>query len=224
MWLILSVVLLVVFVALFGGDDSSEEEETETIDWSKMELGELVPEPPVTKGEVHENSDEELWIRYKEGMPDDAYNDYLDACINAGYTIDPDKSSSSYKAYNEKGYYLDISHFSRDLSLELKAPMEMGPITWPTGRAGQLLPPAKSQTGKYAFEDEDSFALYLGETPKEDYDAYVTACSDQGFTVDYSKGDDFYMADNRKGWHLDLSYKGNSIMFVRIDPPGEDDE
>ena len=63
----------------------------------------------------------------------------------------------------------------------------------------------------------------MGDTTQADYDKYVTACSDKGFTIDYDKGEKYYSADNADGYHLSLSYEGNNIMLVSVDEPDEED-
>ena len=68
------------------------------------------------------------------------------------------------------------------------------------------------------------FVLYVGNTTKADYDEYVNACADRGFTVDYRKGDDYYYANNENGYKLTLKFEVNNVMLVRIDKPDESDE
>lgn len=151
------------------------------------------------------------------------YNDFLDECKDMGFDIDADKTSSSYKAYNEDGYSLDISHYSDTLSINLEAPMELGTFTWPAGTAGSQIPAPKSTVGKFSFEYDDNFFLYVGDTSRSDYNEYVNSCSDAGFNVDYSKGDDYYYADNADGWHISLRYEGNNIMSIDIDAPDKEE-
>ena len=86
--------------------------------------------------------------------------------------------------------------------------MEMGPITWPDSEAGRQLPAPKSLTGKFSFEYDDNFFVYIGGTSRDDYNAYVSACRDKGFTVGYNKGDNYYRANN------DAGCKSRSIMWA----------
>lgn len=218
-WFILLAVVVVVgaISTLFGGGGGDK------IKWPEMVLGTMISEPPSLKGTLYENSDEQLWVSL-DGVSDSQYNDYLDDCISKGFSVDSQKESYSYKAYNAEGYLLDMSHIGENLSITLEAPMEMGIIAWPTGTAGKLLPTPKSTVGKFEFEHDDSFCVYIGETSQEDYDEYIVACSDMGFNVDYDKGDIYYRADNADGYHVSIEYKGNNIMFVRIDAPSEDEQ
>lgn len=209
-YVIAAVALIAIISAISGGKGKGEK-----IEWSKIELRDQLPEPPSNRGTLFENSDEEFWVSL-DGVSDDQYNDYLDACVDKGFTVDADKSSYSYKAYNADGYSLDMSHIGDGLSITLKAPMKFGSITWPSSTVGNMLPAPKSTTGKFSYEHDDSFFVYVSETSKADYDQYVTDCSANGFNIDYDKGDTYYRADNADGYHISLKYEGNNIMAVEI--------
>lgn len=219
-WFFLVVIaaVVVVVVAVTGGG--------EKIRWSEMELGHMLPEPPSNKGVVYTNSSDKLYVNI-ENVSDSQYNDYLDLCIEKGFTIDSKKDSSSYEAYNSEGYSLDLSYYSYKtgkLSIELEAPMEFASITWPTGEAGKRLPAPKSAMGKFSYEHDDSFFVYITDTTRDDYDEYVKLCSESGFSVDYDKGEDYYYADDSEGWHISVKYEGNNIMSVSISAPDEEEE
>ena len=209
-YVIAAVALIAIISAISGGKGKGEK-----IEWSKIELRDQLPEPPSNRGTLFENSDEEFWVSL-DGVSDDQYNDYLDACVDKGFTVDADKSSYSYKAYNADGYSLDMSHIGDGLSITLKAPMKFGSITWPSSTVGNMLPAPKSTTGKFSYEHDDSFFVYVSETSKADYDQYVADCSANGFNIDYDKGDTYYRADNADGYHISLKYEGNNIMVVEI--------
>ena len=209
-YVIAAVALIAIISAISGGKGKGEK-----IEWSKIELRDQLPEPPSNRGTLFENSDEEFWVSL-DGVSDDQYNDYLDSCVDKGFTVDADKSSYSYKAYNADGYSLDMSHIGDGLSITLKAPMNFGSITWPSSTVGNMLPAPKSTTGKFSYEHDDSFFVYVGETSKADYDQYVADCSANGFNIDYDKGDTYYRADNADGYHISLKYEGNNIMAVEI--------
>ena len=59
--------------------------------------------------------------------------------------------------------------------------------------------------------------LYLcWETSIDDFNAYADECSDNGFSVDYERGDEFYNAKDETGNKLSLSYQGNDVMVIQI--------
>ena len=216
-WFILLAIIVVGVIALNAGSGG------EKIVWDDIILGDMLPEPPANKGEIHTNSADDLWVDIND-LSDKQFNDYVDACKEKGFTVDAESNSSSYDAYNEEGYKLSLGHYGSDadMSIRLEAPMEMTTITWPTSAAGKQLPTPKSTTGKFSYEYDDNFFVYVGNTSKTDYAEYVNACSEKGFNVDYSKGDDYYYADNSEGWHVDIRYVGNNVMSINIDAP--DDE
>ncbi len=212
------VVVVIGFIAVSIGIGGNGKK----IKWSDIKLGEMLPEPQVDKGEVHDNSDESLWIDISK-FSDEQYNDYVDACKEKGFTVDAESNSSTYDAYNADGYKLSLSYFS-DMSIKLEAPMEMSAIKWPTSTAGNMLPVPKSTTGVFSYEQEDGFFVNIGETSKDDYEEYVEACSKKGFNVDYDKGDNYYYSDNADGWHVSLKYEGNNIMSINISAPSDEDD
>lgn len=216
-WLvaIIAAAVIAVVLIIIGNTGNGEK-----IVWSDMIMGDILPEPPADKGEIYDNSTNELWIDIND-ISDKQYADYIEACKEKGFTVDENSGSSSFEAYNDKGYKLSLSHYGSDadMTVRLEAPMEFGTITWPSGTAGKLLPAPKSTTGKFTYEHDDNFFVYVGNTPKADFDAYVAACSDKGFSVDYDKGDTYYYAENADGWNISLKYEGNNIMSINIDSP-----
>ena len=218
-WFILLAIIVVGVIALSAGGGG------EKIVWDDIILGDMLPEPPANKGEIHTNAADELWIDIND-LSDKQFNDYVAACKEKGFTVDAESNSSSYDAYNAEGYKLSLGHYGSDadMSIQLEAPMEMTTITWPTSAAGKQLPTPKSTTGKFSYEHDDSFFVYVGNTSKADYAEYVNACSEKGFNVDFDKGEDYYYADNSEGWHISVRYEGNNIMSIDIDAPNEDDD
>lgn len=212
-WFICIVILLV-----WGVVASVTANKKEKPDWSAIILKDVIPELPSDQGDILMNSDEELWISL-EKVTDEQYNKYRNQCVDRGFTVDTQKDSYSYNAYNTDGYSLELSHIGDNLTITVKAPMQLGTISWPTGTAGYLLPEPSSTTGKFNYEHDTNFSVYVGDTSKEEYDEYVTDCSYYGFDVDYDKGENYYRAYNEDGYYLSLSYEGNNIMLIRIDEP-----
>lgn len=213
---------VIVVIAAIAVTVSVSGNKSEKIKWDDMILSEQLPEPPKNKGGIHENTAEKLWVDINK-ISDKQYNDYTEACKAKGFTVDPESDSTSYGAYNSEGYKLSLSHYGSEdeMKIELEKPIEMSSITWPTSKAGKQLPAPKSTKGKFTHENDDGFNVYIGNTSKDDYNSYVKACSDKGFTVNYDKGDSFYNANNSAGWHVSIKYEGNNIMSIDIDAPSE---
>lgn len=213
---------VIVVIAAIAVISSISGNKSEKIKWSDIILSAQLPEPPKSKGEIHKNTAEGLWVDINK-ISDKQYNDYIEACKAKGFTVDSESDSMSYGAYNAEGYKLSLSHYGSEaeMKIELEKPLEMSSITWPTSKAGKQLPVPKSTSGKFTHENDDSFFVYIGNTSKDDYNNYVKACSDKGFTVNYNKGDSFYNADNSAGWHVSIKYEGNNIMSIDIDAASE---
>lgn len=183
---------VIVVIAAIAVISSISGNKSEKIKWSDIILSAQLPEPPKNKGEIHENTAEGLWVDINK-ISDKQYNDYIEACKAKGFTVDSESDSMSYGAYNAEGYKLSLSHYGSEaeMKIELEKPLELSSITWPTSKAGKQLPVPKSTSGKFTHENDDSFFVYIGNTSKDDYNNYVKACSDKGFTVNYKQGGQF---------------------------------
>lgn len=118
--------------------------------WSdEIVLSNIIPEVKGTVDHTYENTEEELWITFKS-VDDSQYKDYLTACKNRGFTVEEKTDSLGYTAFNADGYQIELTYFgsSEDLTILLKAPMEMDEIIFPIGQAGNAVPKPKSTFGK----------------------------------------------------------------------------
>ena len=193
----------------------------EKIDWSKIEMHDMLPVPESKVGKIYSNSEDRISVSFYK-TSEDEYKNYVSQCENLGFTVDPDSSSSNYRAYNSDGYKLDVNWYDKKMSIELEAPMKFTEIQWPSSSLGKMLPRPKSNQGKFSSEYDDGFFLYVANTSPKDYAEYVKKCSDAGFNVDYSKGDDYYNAKNKQGYTVSLKYEGYNIMSIDMDAPSGD--
>lgn len=108
-------------------------------------------------------------------------------------------------------------------TITTNSPMEMAEFEWPDSDIGKLLPMPKSNIGSILWERSDGFTIYVGKTTKEEYNAYVKECTQMGFNVDYSKGDNNYCAENEEGFALFLNYEGNDVMCISIDATSKEE-
>lgn len=223
----LFIILVIIAVGAIGssisGKGDKKDDNEEKIVWDEIVLGDMLPEPPAYKGEIHTNDSEQIWVDISN-VSNKQFNNYVDDCKDMGFDVDAELDSYSYNAYNEEGYKLSLGHYGddADMSIDLQAPMEMDTIAWPTGIAGKQLPAPKSTIGKFSYEYDDHFYVYIGDTTSADYAVYVNACMENGFNVDYSKGEDYFHANNKEGWGVSICYVGNNIMTISIDAPDED--
>lgn len=223
---IISFALIIPFFMLFGGSygGSYGGNHKKKIDWDSIVLSEQLPEPKSNKGEIITNSDESLCVYIANSSLND-YNNYINKCKEYGFVIDADNSTSSYEAYDDEGYKLRIyySKSSKKFQIDLKAPLKMKKIQWPTSNVVSKLPAPKSQVGKVDYDHDNSFAIYVGDTTKADYDEYVNSCISAGFSIDYSKNEKTYWGDNSEGYHISVEYKGNDTMYISIKAPDDEE-
>ncbi len=187
-------------------------------EWPEGSLAESqLPFPDGKRVEITYDSDDSLIAEvYAKG--EQYYNNYLKELQNYGYTLEANKSSVSYEAFNESGYLVNIISYSDgDYSIHLEAPKEMGDLRWPSSDLAKSLPVPESNKGRVEWEKSDGFVIYVGETDITKFQKYVDKCVEYGFTEDYRRGDDYYYAKNANGDDLSLKYEGNKVMFVRID-------
>lgn len=214
--LVLAVVLLAPYMTLFGTDYG----DAEKFAWSDILLADVIPEPKSHLGEILANSDEYLSLYvYKTSAED--YSKYVNACEEKGFTVEAEQSDLSYYAYNADGYKLSLYYDENDskMSISVDAVKEYGALVWPDSEIASMLPVPKSTTGEITQDDEKGFAAYVSDTPIEEYNAYVAACADKGFTVEASESEKSYSAKNNDGYQLSVSYQGNGVMSISVDEP-----
>ena len=217
-WAILLAVVIV--LAVIGSIPNNK---AEKIDWDDIALSSHLPKPQSKKGEIIANSRERLSL-YIHKTSYRAYQDYFSACESMGYTIDSEENGSSYDAFNEEGYRLSLYYNESDeiMSIGLEAPMEMGVLQWPSSDLAKTIPVPKSKVGVVSVESSSEVFVYVGETSVADYNAYVNACAEKGFTVDYQKSDKSYQAEDQNGNHLMVRYEGNQVMSIDLNENSED--
>lgn len=184
-------------------------------DWDAVVLAEMLPRPESPYGEIISNSEDYLSLDVTK-TTEAQYKEYIEACKDKGFTIDTESSGSIFYAYNDKGYKLSLSYYdyNSEMHINLDSAMEMETITWPDSKMAKLLPAPKSTTGKIYSDDEDSFSVYIGNTTIDDYNAYVKACEEKGFTVDAQKKDKTFSAKNADSFKLSVDYKGNNVIYI----------
>lgn len=212
----LAFALAVPFVSCFN----IKKAEGEKFTWSDIVLSEVIPEPKSHMGDIISNSSETLSM-YVYSTSESDYDSYVDACKEKGFTADAEQLADSFQAYNESGYKLELyfADSDKEMHIDVDAPMKLGTLKWSESEYGKLLPIPKSTVGKIEKDDKTGFEAYVGETSIEDYDAYVTACAEKGFTFDSSKTDKHYAAKNENSYKITVDYQGNNIMCISIYEP-----
>ena len=96
----------------------------------------------------------------------------------------------------------------------------MSEISWPKSDIASIVPVPNSTIGRIEWETYYGFVIYIGNTSLEQYKDYVDLCWESGFNIEYSRGDDYFWADNEDGHCLTVRHQEGNIMFIRIDAKG----
>lgn len=95
--------------------------------------------------------------------------------------------------------------------------------TWPESTLSGMIPQPESKYGKINMENEDYISIDVYKTSKESFEKYIEACKSKGFTVDYSKYDDFYSADTEDGYSLRLTFdEKEKTMDISLNAPAKE--
>lgn len=214
---IIAFLLIIPFFACSGitVQDLFSKSKGEEFEWEEIELHDMLPQPDKLYGKINSNSSSNLSLDL-QGIENKDYKAYKNKCIEYGYTLEADDAQSNYTAFNEEGYRLYISFWKDSMDISLQAPEKMSAIEWPEYGLAALLPKPDSDIGNISWDDSENFAIDVGNTPIEKYKEYVKACEDKGFTINHSKSDDYYSAENKEGYKLTVEYMGMNVMNIYI--------
>lgn len=205
---LLILVSLLIFVVIAG---YMYVRDHRTYDWPTTELVKELPKPYSPYGRVMENNNDSFCIEVYQMTADDC-SIYVERCKEKGFVIDS-KENWNYSAFNQEGYYLEVWPFSDDwVAIAISSPIELSTIDWAAHVKASALPKPKSDQGKV-----DGTGIYIGDTTMDDYEEYVKACRDAGFTKDMIKGEDYYMAESEYSkWGVLIEYVGYGMMKIVI--------
>lgn len=100
-------------------------------------------------------------------------------------------------------------------------------LTWPSSNVlAQMLPEPSSKYGVVESESERYLSVDVYQVKPGEFDDYISACKDKGFTVDYYAADDSYSAKNNDGYSLMLDYEEErgKTMNITLSAPGEESD
>lgn len=195
-----------------------EEEYNSVYEWPVTGLSQYLPKPEAVNGKIETNNDEIFSIDvYKVSSAE--FENYVEKCKDAGFSLYTTESKSVFYAYNEEEYELSVYYFEDEkrLSIIIKEPYEMVEVSWPTSDLVKLIPVPDSSVGHIFFERADHFSLYVDNITEEQYNEYVDKCMKKGFDVDYSRSEKYYKAYNKKGYYLVVEAKVFDKMYIKIE-------
>ena len=211
---LIAVAIVVVVVIAFRAVSCSSNAVKETA-WPTSGLAAMLPAPESGKAEIMSNSDD-TFSAHVNNYSETSYDKYVESCKEKGFTVDAKKDTSSYEAYSEDGHHLSLSLISKQMFVELEAPVEMSDFSWPATGLGALVPAPSSHKGSISVDSSSHLRILVGDTTEEDYRAYVDSCISQGFDVNYSRSDDVFSAKDATGNSLRVEYEGFSTMSIDL--------
>lgn len=191
-------------------------------------LSPMLPQIEGSKVEYNTNSDKELDIDV-EGITYDQFDQYITDCKNLGYTVDAEKSTSDYTAYNAEGYYLRLRHSDystkpKVLNICFRAPVLGDPdFVWPDSALAKVIPVFEEKSGIIREDTTDSLELTICGVSTQEYEAYVSECKKAGFTID-EKRSEFekkFEAYNSDGYGLHMYYGDMGTAGITVSAPLE---
>lgn len=85
-----------------------------------------------------------------------------------------------------------------------------------------MLPQPSDLFGEITSDRSDHFGARIGNFTAEQFATYIAACEETGFTENYSRSSESYVADNPEGYHLWLDYSPEyQYMSISLDAPDD---
>lgn len=190
---------------------------TGDLEWDKHSISSVLPAPKSTTGAyAYENEDEVKVVVANTSKED--YDEYLNSCIDCGFDVDSEKKETTYESYDKDGNRVFMSYEAgnKEMTITLYFPMEFKTTNWPTVGVGTLAPLPESLSLHVASDYGWVYSVYVENTTREEYEAYVQKCIDAGFKKDVSNYGDSVWADYSDDININVAYKGFDIMYVSV--------
>lgn len=101
---------------------------------------------------------------------------------------------------------------------------EIHQLNWPDSGLAAMLPEPGTDKGEVSMDSADYLSVDLEQRSEGDFNKYVEACKEKGFTVDYSSSSSSYYADNEDGYHLSLYYaESRDEISIQLSAPSEEE-
>lgn len=94
-----------------SGNFEKEQEEKEliTLTWTENSFAEKVPTPKSTLGYIN-NNNSSMFEVYLSDFTLDEFNEYVDACVEMGYTVEQNRQDAFFYAQTEDYYEVRVEH------------------------------------------------------------------------------------------------------------------
>lgn len=185
--------------------------------WPEVELAEKIPYPASLEGEVKSESATSIQIEVKNSSLADARK-YIDACIDAGYTVDTEDDGVNYEAFSSDGYELRVYPHKNEsfFVINLDAPRKLSALSWPTSGPASLLPAPPSTLAEIDVDSTTAINYLVGDMDAGAFDEYAAACKDAGFSSVEIERTGWYSAKDSTGNKLVLEYMGYDVVRISL--------
>lgn len=193
-------------------------------EWPTGELAKLIPGVDYSSGRICANSAEQLELLLYE-FTKEGFDEYVQRCKDAGFTIDCKNSKSElwyvFEAYNSDGYKIHVSVDNmKELDIHLYGPKKKDPILWPTTGPAKMIPKPDKCIGEISIDFDWSFSVYITDMTIDEYNAYVDECIDAGF-IKESRSEHYFSASKGKDIDLSVDYLGFNTVHISVHDYGK---
>ena len=101
---------------------------------------------------------------------------------------------------------------------------KQGKLVWPDTELSARLPQPDSKYGYVITSDDEELDVVVQKFDGEQYQAYVRACKDKGFTVDAENDTDSYAAADQDGYILNVTQSSDSTVEIELTAPADYEE
>lgn len=183
--------------------------------WDEVILKSRIPKPKSNSGYIISNDQSRLSL-YVENTTNAQYKNYLENCLEIGYSQEVIGDNDEFIAFDQNGFKLIIDYYSETMSIDLEAPMEMSHFEWSKSDLAKLIPVPETTIGKVKSDTSSNLYVYVGNTSIGTYNTYVNTCMESGFTIDYSKSENNFYAYDPNHNHLAVKYEDNQVMSIHL--------
>ncbi|MGI6003116.1 MAG: DUF6591 domain-containing protein [Lachnospiraceae bacterium] len=222
LYFVLALVLAIPF--WYAYDAGINSADAQPYSWEDISLHSRMPQPPSDRADIGVNTDSYLSIDIYN-ITQEECSTYMSSCKEMGFTRDMEQYGNDHlNTFDEDGYHLLLNYYEDDkkMSILLKAPEKMTQIAWPQSALAQTIPQPASLQGSIQEDRSDYLAVHIGDTSKDDFNDYIDACSQAGYSVDYNRSDKYYTAYNEDGHYLSIKYMGADVMSVELSEKHDD--
>lgn len=210
---LLAILIVIPFFMYIGVKHRSYD----TYVWQNNNLSAMLPKPQSDYGEIKRDVTDKFSMMIGRVKERD-YNAYVEECIEKGFSLRTYRTQSSYNAYNESGAELKIVYFShlKEMEITIEAYKDFYEFIWSGRGLSALLPEPVTKLGIINSETKSSFSITVAETPITEFNKYVNACIEAGFTEDILKTEYYFYAENIDGVRIDIEYIVSDVMDILV--------